>query len=52
MSKAAEDIRDAHAIVRAALGTPRQPLAEAYLAAVVARVKCEADEQRDRGCDE
>lgn len=49
MSKAAEDIRNAHAIVRDAIGTPREELAKTYLRAVVERVKRDEDEQRARG---
>ena len=49
MSKAAEDIRDAHALVRAAIGTASEHVSRVNLRVVVERVKREADEQRTRG---
>jgi hypothetical protein len=49
MSKSDEDIRTAQALVRDALGTPREQLAKAYLEALEARVKRESEEQRARG---
>ena len=49
MSKAAEDIRIAHALLREAIGTPRQALAQAHLEVTVRRVQREQDESRARG---
>lgn len=44
-----ESIIHAHAIVRDAIGTPREALAKAYLEALVARVKREQSQAEQSG---